>query len=178
MYRPEWSYNDIYMYLRRYVSDKRINLNEVCVLSSSREELRELDYNMRKMHRKYAERVVETKEEYDEVCKTEKTSKAKEWKLRGIRRVRRFNFEIDSGNIKLCTVQSFKGWETNTLFVILEDNEDSKSKDEILYTALTRCKENLVIINRSSTEYDKFFKSVLKEEELKFNHKNYYLESF
>lgn len=178
LYRPEWSYNDIYMYLRRYVSDKRINLNEVCVLSSSREELRELDYNMRKMHRKYAERVVETKEEYDEVCKIEKTSKAKEWKLRGIRRVRRFNFEIDSGNIKLCTVQSFKGWETNTLFVILEDNEDSKSKDEILYTALTRCKENLVIINRSSTEYDKFFKSVLKEEELKFNHKNYYLESF
>ena len=181
LYRPEWSYNDIFKYLIGYINDKSINLNDVCVLSSSIEELRNLEYNMRTIHMdhmEYAERVVETKEEYDEICRLEKSWGSIEWKLRGIRRIRRFNFQIDSGKIKLCTVQSFKGWETNTLFIILEDNKDSKSKDEILYTALTRCKENLVIINRSSIEYDQFFRAVLKEEQLKFDHKNYCIEPF
>lgn len=174
LYRPNWGYDDIYYYLQSYVNNKMIPLSEICILSSNIVDLRELEFIMRKKYRMNCERVIETKEEYDEVCKNECNHKIIENKLRGIRRVRRFNFEIDSKKLKLCTVHSFKGWESKTLFVIL-DKEDKESKDEILYTALTRCKDNLIIINKASIEYDEFFKSVLKEEKLKFelNNSNY-----
>ena len=66
---------------------------------------------------------------------------------------------MNSGTIKISTINSFKGWESEVVFLIIEPKYETStlfnmSFDELLYTGLTRCKRNLVIINFGNEEYD------------------------
>lgn len=76
-----------------------------------------------------------------------------------IRDNKKLHFWMNSGTIKISTINSFKGWESEVVFLILEPRYDTKtafnlSFDELLYTGLTRCKKNLVVINFGNAEYD------------------------
>lgn len=77
--------------------------------------------------------------------------------LEKIRKNKRFHFNMNSGFMKLSTVHSFKGWEIKTLFLII-DKESESLNEEIIYTGLTRCRENLIIINKGNIQYDNFFR--------------------
>lgn len=70
---------------------------------------------------------------------------------------------MNAGVMKLCTIHSFKGWEINTIFLILEDGDDGKieDNDELIYTAITRAKKNLIIINNKNCRYKNFFEKNL-----------------
>lgn len=79
---------------------------------------------------------------------------------KNIRDNKKLHFWMNSGTIKLSTINSFKGWESEVLFVVLEerykkDNTFNANFDELLYTGLTRCRKNLVVINFGNEEYDK-----------------------
>ena len=58
----------------------------------------------------------------------------------------------------MSTIYSFKGWETkNVIIVIPNKAKDYLSKlNYLIYTAITRVKDNLVIINNNS-HYHNFF---------------------
>lgn len=76
-----------------------------------------------------------------------------------IRENKKLHFWMNSGTIKISTINSFKGWESEVIFLIIEKiynrpNNFNISFDELLYTGLTRCKRNLVIINFGNKEYD------------------------
>lgn len=76
-----------------------------------------------------------------------------------IRDNKKIHFWMNSGTIKISTINSFKGWESEVVFLILEPRYETTtdfnvSFDELLYTGLTRCKKNLVIINFGNSEYD------------------------
>ena len=76
-----------------------------------------------------------------------------------IRENKKLHFWMNSGTIKISTINSFKGWESEVVFLIIEKiynrpNNFNISFDELLYTGLTRCKRNLVIINFGNKEYD------------------------
>ena len=74
---------------------------------------------------------------------------------------------MNPGTVKLSTIHSFKGWEIDTLFLIIEndyDDENSESKfsiDELIYTGLTRCRNNLIVVNISNQRYHKFFSKII-----------------
>ena len=73
---------------------------------------------------------------------------------------------MNSGTIKVSTINSFKGWESDVVFLILEPRYDittqfNLSFDELLYTGLTRCKRNLIIINYGNKEYDKKIRPIM-----------------
>ncbi|MNE80007.1 hypothetical protein D3C80_1765410 [compost metagenome] len=70
-----------------------------------------------------------------------------------IRDSRKFSFNLNSGLIKLSTVQSFKGLETQTAIYILmsDDNE------EAVYTGITRAKKNLILFLQKGNKYADFF---------------------
>lgn len=72
-----------------------------------------------------------------------------------IRNNKKIHFYMNSGTVKLSTIHSFKGWESETLFLILEkkSNNMQMTFDEILYTGITRSRANLVIINFGNEEY-------------------------
>ena len=78
---------------------------------------------------------------------------------KNIRDNKKLHFWMNSGTIKISTINSFKGWESEVVFLILEPLYDTTttfnlSFDELLYTGLTQCKKNLVVINFGNAEYD------------------------
>lgn len=79
---------------------------------------------------------------------------------KSIRDNKKLHFWMNSGTIKISTINSFKGWESEFVFLILEPKYENTtafnvSFDELLYTGLTRCRRNLVVINFGNEEYDK-----------------------
>jgi len=60
-----------------------------------------------------------------------------------IRRVKKNHFYANSGLIKLSTVHSFKGLEAKTVFFVMTETDEP----EMIYTAITRTTENLVILD-------------------------------
>jgi superfamily I DNA/RNA helicase len=77
------------------------------------------------------------------------------------RKYRKLHFYPNPGLVKLSTTHSFKGWDSHTLILILDIENNEKedfTNDEMVYTALTRCKENLIVINLGNEKYDEFFR--------------------
>ena len=78
---------------------------------------------------------------------------------KNIRDNKKLHFWMNSGTIKISTINSFKGWESEVVFLIIEPKYDRTTSfnlwfDELLYTGLTRCKRNLIVVNFGNTEYD------------------------
>ena len=152
-------------FLTRKIKENSIQPQNVCILSQSNALLRELDFEIRKETGQKTYTTFETKEMY--LYLNEKKSDEIQFKneIRTIRRNKRFNFWMNSSGITLATVHSFKGWEINTLFLII----DGKSKfetDEIIYTALTRCRNRLFILNINHNIYDGFFKEKIQPDNI------------
>lgn len=72
--------------------------------------------------------------------------------IENVRKNKKIHFYMNSGTVKISTVHSFKGWESETLFLIL-DKTYSLSFDELLYVGITRSRSNLVLINFGNEEY-------------------------
>lgn len=77
--------------------------------------------------------------------------------IKNVRDNKKIHFWFNRGTLKLSTIHSFKGWEANTLFLILEPRYESgefkMSFDELIYTGLTRSKLNLIILNYGNGDY-------------------------
>lgn len=85
-----------------------------------------------------------------------------------IRDNKKLHFWLNSGTVKISTINSFKGWESEVVFLILEPKYEREttfniSFDELLYTGLTRCKRNLVIINFGNKEYDSKIRPLIEK---------------
>ena len=79
-----------------------------------------------------------------------------------IRKNKKIHFWMNSGTIKIATINSFKGWESELIFLILEKKNDfNNSFDELIYTGITRSRSNLVIINFGNEEYDEKMKPLI-----------------
>ena len=75
---------------------------------------------------------------------------------------------MNSGTLKVSTINSFKGWESEVVFLILEPKYETSTSfnlsfDELLYTGLTRCRRNLVIINYGNKEYDSKMRPLIEK---------------
>ncbi len=68
------------------------------------------------------------------------------------------------GTMKLSTIHSFKGWEIHTLFLILDGQEEDQKflTDELVYTAITRARFNIVILNLGMMKYHQFFENSIR----------------
>lgn len=80
----------------------------------------------------------------------------------------RSKFSMNTEAIKLSTTYSFKGYEADTVIIIIQSWEQN---NELLYTALTRAKESLIILNLGNNKYEKFFQKnskLLIEKPFKF----------
>lgn len=150
------TYLDIFNKVREYIKVNNIHNNDVCIVGTEIEPLRELEYISRTKYNFKFERTIETKEEYEFLSKKNYNSKEK---IEALRRNRKKHFYLDSGKMKIATIHSFKGWEIGTLVVIIDSNEESLN-NELIYTALTRCTKNLLIFNRGNEDLHDFFVNV------------------
>lgn len=150
------------------IEEMKLSPNDICFLGSRINLLRELDYFIRMKTKQKTTTMFETKEiwdhldnEYKRKFENSEVRKEKfECALEGIRKNKKFNYWMNTGLMKLCTIHSFKGWEIPTLILLLERDEDVSEIfiDELIYTGFTRCRYNLIILNIGIFRYDSFFK--------------------
>jgi len=58
----------------------------------------------------------------------------------------------------MCTINSFKGWEAKDLIILIPNKSEKyiSKLNYLIYTGITRVKDNLVVIN-NNPYYEKFF---------------------
>ena len=113
----------------------------------------------------------ETADQYEELRKALHSPTLFQKDLKEIRRAAKTHFTTDCDNLKLSTIHSFKGWEAETVILLLQPEMEENSTYEgyfiqerentpaLIYTALTRAKCNLFIINLGNIKYHQFFQS-------------------
>ena len=79
-----------------------------------------------------------------------------------IRENKKLHFHMNSGTIKISSVHSFKGWESEVVFLLIEGKGAETSFDELLYTGITRTRSNLIVINLGNEEYHENMKRLIE----------------
>jgi len=81
--------------------------------------------------------------------------------LDGTSKYHKKSFYMGDSRLKISTIHSFKGWELlNIVLLIPQSYADNVNKlDAIVYTAITRTRENLIVlnINKRYSEFGKHF---------------------
>lgn len=153
-----------------------IDLKEIVVLGQSINLLRDTDYALRSNYDISTMTTFESLEVYREIKKKNKDYAQTMMDLKDIRRASKVHFTTDTDSIKLATIPSFKGWESKTIVLIIqkevEDIQDSEEEgyilqthgniNALLYTGITRARENLFIFNLENETYHNFFRTKIK----------------
>lgn len=84
-----------------------------------------------------------------------------------IRDNKKLHFWMNTGTIKISTINSFKGWESEVVFLIIEPKYNvttsfNNAFDELLYTGITRCIRNLIVINFGNDDYNQKMRSLIE----------------
>ena len=173
-YIPVMSENiiDLSNEVKLALSNPIINAKKSIILGTYIKTLRELEYNLRDDNLEHI-LTFETVEEYDDAVKNanmyadrlgqleqEEVDKKLKLNLYEIRKCKKYNFPAKEG-LKFSTIHSFKGWQEDTVILII-NNDDQNNNDELIYTALTRCRKNLIIIDYSvRKKYENFFEECI-----------------
>jgi len=137
-----------------FVREQDIHPNDVCIISSGITLLRQIDFLIRKERNERTQITFEKEEEF--VALQEQgglNQKEIDDRLETLRSVRKLFFEQNSGLMKLSTVHSFKGMEAHTIIFIPMPNDS----DEIIYTGITRARQNLLMLFPKDVAYLSFF---------------------
>lgn len=136
-----------------------IHPNDVTIISSKENILREIDFAIRTGAR-HQERTITSFASKEDVewVRAKRLGRAKEkGELRQLSASRKQGFNLNSGVMKLSTLHSFKGFESPTVFVLVHETDGP----ELVYTGLTRAKENIVVLLPHGSQYFDFFSRYL-----------------
>lgn len=149
------------------------NAQDFVVLASSIKLLRNIDYNYRQKTNLRTEVTFVATEPFEMLKRkhgvtdehTARWQFSREYEA--IERTRKQLFTTDNHFLKISTIQSFKGWESPSVIVILEDFYSNRSDfrpmaPETIYTAITRARENMHVINIGNDTYHNFFNAQSK----------------
>lgn len=130
-----------------------IHSNDISIISSQESILQELDHILRTSER-HKERTL-CAFPSQEVTLHPKYSK----KYQEISSAKKKGFNLNSGVMKLCSTHSFKGFESPFIFLLVNGTDSP----EMVFTGLTRAKENVVIFLEEDSPYHEFFQKHLHE---------------
>ena len=121
--------------------------------------LREIDYLIRRELKEKTITTFETKEFWNKLKEEVKSESNFQKKIEDIRRNKKNHFWMKTGTTKLSSIHSFKGWESHTIFLLIEPEEGRTQFEtvELIYTGLTRAQLNLFVFNMGNSFYDDFF---------------------
>jgi hypothetical protein len=147
----------------KYLKNDKIHPNDVTIISTNINFLRKLDQIIRIVGNEKTQTTFESEEVYLDLAKRyERNGSELKRELENIRGSKKFSFNLNSGLIKLSTVHSFKGLESSTsIYILLKEDVD-----EMVYTGITRAKQNSIIFIQNTSKYLDFFQT---EPDLKFD---------
>lgn len=147
------------------ISNDNNDEKDFVVLASTTELLSKVDSLYRQKTNKKTEITFVSIETLDRLKKihgvTDETTA--NWKFnndfKALERTRKQLFTTDKLCLKLSTIQSFKGWESPSVIFILESDFtlNGPMSPQTIYTAITRARENMYIINIGNNSYHNFF---------------------
>lgn len=152
------------------IQNFRIECKDTAVIGLSIRLLRDVEYEYRQMVKRKSMINFESSEEFIAVMRQNVDDKNKRRDLEDIRRAAKTHFTTDSPELKFSTIHSFKGWESKSIILVLQDEQNKQNEQELysvkehtnnaalIYTALTRAKCNIFILNLGNKKYDEFFK--------------------
>ena len=139
------------------------------VLASSNKLLRQIDFKYRQLSNEKTEVTFVSTEKLENLKRIHKVDDENiaNWKFKrdfeSLERTRKQLFTTDKKCLKLSTIQSFKGWEARFVILILESDFAIQGSSfrptapETIYTAITRAKERVHVINIGNNIYHNFF---------------------
>jgi hypothetical protein len=159
------------------VDDKKIQVKDVVVLGMSISLLRAVGARYQQATGLKTMTTFESQSEFRQICQQSNMGQAA-MILKEVRRVAKVHFTTDCEELKLSTIPSFKGWESKNIILIIQNEvpDDQGLEDKgfvihmhdtspaLIYTALTRPKENLFILNLGNETYHNFFKDKIRNE--------------
>lgn len=153
-----------------FLHEFKLDTRDVVVLGQSINLLRDLEREYVQQSKARSMINFETVDQYSSVRQNTSPTFVKK-DLDDIRRVAKTHFTTDCPELKLSTIHSFKGWESKTVILLLQPGmksdesfegyciQDRENTPALIYTALTRAKCNLFVINMGNANYDSFFRN-------------------
>lgn len=146
------------------ISANSLDLRNTIILSQTNDVLRGVDKAYRERTGQKPMTTFETKEYYDYL---KENSADFDKDLRRIRDNKKTHFTMMTDQIKMSSIYSYKGWEADNVILLIQpakeyiQAEDSiMAMPELVYTAITRARNNLFVINLGNVSFDNFFKYI------------------
>lgn len=151
------------------ISNDSNEARDFVVLASSTKLLRNIDTLYRQRTNEQTEITFISTEALEKLKQIHNVSdeRAANWKFNrdfeALDRTRKQLFTTEKRCLKISTIQSFKGWESPSVIVILESDFALHNttfrpmSPQTIYTAITRARENIYIINIGNDTYHNFF---------------------
>jgi len=152
-YGSNINFAQIFQLINAYVKDHKIHPNDMVIICSKVEPLVALNELFTDGEKTKIMFEDQTDLQYvSKKCGVER-SEYRNKEIDRIRRRKKCFFMQNSGVVKLSTIHSYKGLESDTVFCILLDGDH----EEMVYTGITRAKTNLVIFDCEQSNYREFF---------------------
>ena len=167
--RGSFTMENLVSKLTEIINNSNNDPKDFVVLASYSKLLQTIDSKYRETTGEKTEITFVSTEQYERLKELHKVSDEHpaSWKFNrdyeALGRTRKQLFTTDKRCLKLSTIKSFKGWESPSVIIILDDEYNAKAacrkpmEPEMMYTAITRARESLYIINIGNETYDKFF---------------------
>lgn len=157
----------VYSICKDFIKTNGIDISDVAILAPQTNLLRELDYKFREESGEKTTTTFIPKEGIQRISRHKnQASYGYNQDLERLEKVLKNHFTIVTHNLKLSTIQSFKGWEAPTIICIIQNDiyndENVVTSPELVYTGITRAKENLLVINIGNNMYQGFFQTNLR----------------
>ena len=161
-------FKNVYDLCMNFIKNNKLDVKDVVILAPQTEILRIIDFWYRQENGTKTTVTFVPRESVEKISR-QATAASYEYKrdYDRLEKVKKNRFTVVSRNLKLSTIQSFKGWESKTVICIIQNDkhsdDDVVSSSELIYTGITRAKENLLIVNIGNNLYDSFFKYQLND---------------
>ena len=167
--RGKFTMDNLVLKLTEIIKNSNNSPKDFVVLASYSKLLQTIDFKYREKTGEKTEITFVSTEQFEHLKQLHNVTDKQpaNWKFNrdyeALGRTRKQLFTTDKRCLKLSTIKSFKGWESPCVIIILDDEYNAKTacnipmEPEMMYTAITRARENLYIINIGNETYDKFF---------------------
>jgi len=144
IFREQKKCNEIARFINTFIKNNNILVGELCILGSRRDIIANLGKELQSLSLPI-----------NSLCPLDVLKGDINYESES--RKKKVNFNLDNQSITLSTIHSFKGLEHRYLFILIDDSD--YFSDELLYTALTRAKKQIFVINIGNARFDKIFKT-------------------
>ncbi len=154
------------------IDANKLNKGRTVIVSQTYLLLRDLEQLIRISQGGLCMTTFETKEVYEKILSENNGDNKCEHFINTIKDVRdnkKLHFTMETDQIKVSSIHSYKGWDADNVILIIQSEDlidepgdgSFMARPELVYTAITRARQNLFVLNIGNSLFDGFFKTEL-----------------